>query len=116
MAFWLQTRLPVDEFTSVSMGILDYLKLLLVLAGILVLAYVGIRFVIPRMMGVHVSAAGPIQVLARYPLEPKRTLYAIKAGSDVLLIGSSESGLQLLKELDPTDFPSTVQQIDSARS
>ena len=115
MALWLQTRLPADEFTSVGSGILDYFKLLLVLCGILVLAYLTIRHLIPRIIGINTSASGPIQVLARFPLEPKKTLYAVRAGADVLLIGSSESGLQLLKQLDPADFQRAVEEIDTAK-
>jgi len=116
MALWLQTALPVEEFTSVSSGVLDYIKLLLVLCGILILAYITIRHLIPRVIGINSGVTGPIQVLARYPLEPKKTLYAIKAGEDVLLIGSSESGLQFLKALDPADFQVAIQQMDTSRS
>jgi len=115
MALWLQTRMPADEFTSVSSGVLDYIKLLLVLCGILVLAYLTIRHLIPRIIGMQTSGSGPIQVLARFPLEPKKTLYAVRAGSDVLLIGSSESGLQFLKELDPAEFESAVPPAETAR-
>ena len=104
MALWLQVVTPSQEFTSVSTSVLDYIKLLFVLCAILILAFVTIRYVIPRWFGINTSAAGPIQVLARFPLEPKRTLYVVKVAKDIVLVGSSESGLQFLKELDPADF------------
>ena len=117
MALWLQAaNTAVDDLNAMGSGVMDYLKLLLVLAGILILAFVAIKYFIPRMIGLNPSMSGPIQVLARYPLEPKRTLYAIKVGSDILLIGSSENGLHLLKDLDPVDFQAGIQQIDSART
>ena len=73
-----------------------------------------IRYVIPRWFGINTSAAGPIQVLARFPLEPKRTLYVVKVAKDIVLVGSSESGLQFLKELDPADFEAAIQQAPPA--
>ena len=115
MAFWLQTRLPAEDITAVGSGFLDYVKLLLVLCGILILAWVTLRYLLPRFLGMNSGSTGPIQVLARYSIEPKKTLYVIKAGQDVLLIGSSDNGLQLLKQMDPDDYISSIPQTDSSR-
>lgn len=112
MALWLQAAMPSEELTSLSSSALDYVKLIFVLSAILILAYVTVRHVIPRFLGMNNSPGGPIQVLARFPLEPKKTLYAVKAGADVFLIGSSESGMQFLKDLNPADFQSMVRQIN----
>jgi flagellar biogenesis protein FliO len=45
------------------------------------------------------SSGGPIQVVARYPLEPKKTLYLLRIGTQVFLIGTSESQVQFLTSL-----------------
>jgi len=116
MAFWLQTTLAPEDLTTGSASLVDYIKLLFVLGGILILAYVSIRYLMPRLMRANSGSAGPIQILARFFLEPKKTLYVVKAGSNVFLIGSSESGLQLLKDLDAADFQAQVQEIDTPRS
>jgi flagellar biogenesis protein FliO len=94
---WLQmTPSPADQLTSMNSLIVQYIQVLLVLAGVLVLAWVTLRVGLPRMLGIRSSVGGPIQVLARYPLEPKKTLYLVKTFSQVFLIATSESQVEFL--------------------
>jgi flagellar biogenesis protein FliO len=94
----------VQSLTSVSW--LDYARLMLVLGGILIVAYLGVRYWLPRMAGgLRALSSGPIQVLAQLPLEARKTLYVVKAGRSVMLLASSEAGVQLMTALDPVDFP-----------
>jgi flagellar biogenesis protein FliO len=44
---------------------------------------------------------GPIRVLARCPLEPRRSLFLIEAAGRCFLIGSGDSAMTMLAELDP---------------
>ena len=81
-----------------------YVKLLLILGGILALAYLTIRYLMPRLVGWKDLASCPIRILARFPLEPRKALYVVRAGSGVFLIGASEGGLHYLTALDPHDF------------
>ncbi len=77
----------------------EYVRLMLVLCGILALAVVAIRYWLPKFTVWNKSAAGPIEICARLPLEPRRTLYIIKAANSYLLLASSEAGVQHLTAL-----------------
>lgn len=44
-------------------------------------------------------ALGPIELLARLPLEPRRSVYVVRVVDRLLIIGSSEAGLVKLGEL-----------------
>jgi flagellar biogenesis protein FliO len=90
--------------TTLSNGFADYFRLMLVLGGILLLAFVAIRFWIPKLMPWNRPASGPMQVWAKLPLEPQRTLYIIKAGRSFLLVASSEAGVQYIMSLHAEDF------------
>lgn len=93
--------------------IVQYIEVLLALGGVLVLAYVTLRVGLPRMFGMQTSASGPIRVVARYPLEPKKTLYLVKTGTQVFLIGTSESQVQYLTAVAPEN---AVEMLESARA
>lgn len=101
---------PADQLGSGASQFLQYAEVLLVLAGILVLAYVTLRLGLPRMFGMRTPRGGPIQVLMRYPLEPKHTLYLIKAGSQVFLIGTSESQVQYLTSIAAENVAEILKQ------
>lgn len=89
----------------------DYLKILLVLGLMVAGAWAFLRYVSPRMSAMN-QAAGPIRVLARYPLEQRKTLYVVKVGDETLLIGASDNAIELLKTLPPGTFPE--QAVDPA--
>jgi flagellar protein FliO/FliZ len=66
----------------------------LVVAGLLalLLSFVARRVGAPR-------ALGPVELLARLPLEARRAVYVVRVVDRVLIIGSSEAGLTKLGEL-----------------
>jgi flagellar biogenesis protein FliO len=66
----------------------------LVVAGLLavLLSLAARRVGAPR-------ALGPVQLLARLPLEARRAVYVVRVVDRVLIIGSSEAGLTKLGEL-----------------
>jgi flagellar biogenesis protein FliO len=105
---------PADELGSVTGQVLDFFKLIALLAGVLILAYLTIRYWLPRMTGMRQLQQGPIQVVARFPLEPRKTLYIIKTGSDMFLIGTSDSDMFFLTELDPQSIQSTIAELPAA--
>jgi flagellar protein FliO/FliZ len=72
---------------------------LVVLVGVCVLAYVVVR-VARRWLGAPRGAAGVLDVIARLPLEPRRSLYIVDVAGKALLVGTSEMGLTVLSELD----------------
>jgi flagellar biogenesis protein FliO len=44
-----------------------------------------------------------LEVIARQPLEPRRSLYVVRAGTRTLLVGTSELGVTMLTELEGVD-------------
>ena len=104
-----------DPLGSPSSQLVQYLGVLLALGGVLVLAWVTLRIGLPRMFGLRASESGPIHVLARYPLEPKKTLYLVQTGSQVFLIGTSETQVQFLTAVAPENAaafqPARVEEV-----
>ena len=83
---------------------LDLLRTLLALGLVCALVFVSLRLLARRgLRGFGFGASqGPVRVLQRIPLEPRRALYLIAAGKRVLLVGSGEGGAPcLIAELDP---------------
>ncbi len=76
--------------------IFDFLKVMTVLAGVLALAWAGLRWGLPRF--VAPASSGPIQIVARQSLEPRKTLYIVRTGGRDLLLAASESGVSVLRE------------------
>lgn len=101
LACLLQAASPTEELGSVTGQALEFVRVLFILAAVVLLAYVAVRHWLPRVTGLRNLEAGPIQILARTPLEPKKALYLLKVGSEILLVGTSENQLHFLKALDP---------------
>jgi flagellar protein FliO/FliZ len=89
---------PADSYLA------DLLRTLLALAGVCALAWFGLhRFARRGYAGAGKGAAAAVRVLARVPLEARKSLYLVRAGGRVLLIGTGEAGPPaLLAELDPS--------------
>ena len=84
-----------------------YFKVILLLAGILALGYAALRLLAGRrglMPGK--SRSGYLAIVDRLPLEPRRGIYIVRAGSQYYVLASSESGIQTLGELtSPPEQP-----------
>jgi len=91
--------LSPDAFPVVNTPILEYVQVFVVLGGVLAFAYLILKFALPRFFGLRTNANGPIQTVARYPLEPRKTLYLVKTGAQVFLIGTSEGKMECLTEI-----------------
>ena len=63
------------------------------------LAWVALRWLSRR--GVGGAGMGPIRVLARAPLEPKRSVYLLEAAGRCFLVGVGDGPMSLLAEVDP---------------
>lgn len=77
-----------------SMGI-SFLSLLIVCAA----AYLMLRWVSRRTSGVP-RDSGPLRVLARQSLDPKRSVFVIEAAERCFLVGAGEGAMSLIAELD----------------
>lgn len=99
---WLQAAPTTpDPLAGINTPMIEYVEVMLVLGGVLALAYVTLRFGLPHFFGLRASANGPIQTVARYPLEPKKTLYLVKVGSQMFLVGTSEAQVEYLTAVSP---------------
>jgi flagellar biogenesis protein FliO len=85
-----------DPLGPINSQIVQYLEVLLGLVGVLILAYLTLRAGLPWMFGMRPHAKGPIEVVARHALEPRKALYLVKAGSQIFLIGTAENQIECL--------------------
>lgn len=78
----------------------------LLVTSVIVLAVVAIvAFAVVKLLGRflatgRVRGAHLLDVVARVPLEPRRSLYVVEVAGKTLLVGTSEMGLSVLSELD----------------
>jgi flagellar protein FliO/FliZ len=73
---------------------------LLVLGAVCIAAFVAVRVVGRLLATGRATGAHLMAVVARLPLEPRRSLYVIEVAGKTLLVGTSEMGLSMLSELD----------------
>jgi len=81
---------------------------LVVLGGVCVAAFLVVR-VLGRLLATGRSrGAHLLDIVARVPLEPRRSLYVVDVAGKTLLVGTSEMGLSVLSELDPREVAARV--------
>jgi len=82
---------------------------LVVLGGVCIAAFVVVRLVGRFLATGRVRGATHLlNVVARVPLEPRRSLYVVEAAGKTLLVGTSEMGLSVLTELDGNEVRARV--------
>jgi len=81
---------------------------LVVLDAVCVAAFVVVRLVGRVLSTGRTRGAHLLDVVARVPLEPRRSLYVVDVAGKTLLVGTSEMGLSVLSELDPAEVESRV--------
>ena len=94
---------------SVSSEIIEYLKVIAILAVVIVFAFLALRLWLPKLTGIR-GTAGPLNVACRLTLEPRKTLYVVRAGSDYVLLAASDSGVQFLTSLDGSRIEAALQE------
>ncbi len=71
------------------------------------LAVCGLAFVVlygARRLGIG-RANGPIQLCGQLPLDARRSIYLVKVGAQVLVVGVGEGGFTKLGEMAAADLP-----------
>ena len=81
---------------------------LVVLGGVCVAAFLVVRFVGRWVSTGRARGAHLLDVVARVPLEPRRSLYVVEVAGKTLLVGTSEMGLSVLSELDAAEVKARV--------
>ncbi|MCP3097620.1 flagellar biosynthetic protein FliO [Myxococcus sp. K15C18031901] len=78
-------------------------RTLFVLGAVVASIYLTLNVGLRRLMGLQGATPGRqtvVSVVERLTLDPKRSLFVVKAADEYLLVGGGESGLQLLSKLD----------------
>jgi flagellar biogenesis protein FliO len=83
---------------------------LIVLGVVCVAAFVLVRLVGRVLATGRVRGAHLLDVVARVPLEPRRSLYVVEVAGKTLLVGTSEMGLSVLSELDGGEVRARVSE------
>jgi flagellar biogenesis protein FliO len=96
--------------------VLMLFQTLLALAFVCGLAYALFRWVLPRLQGVTGAGAGSmVRIVDRVGLDTRKSLYVIEVAGRWLLVASSESGVQLISELDATSAEEAAETIERMR-
>jgi flagellar biogenesis protein FliO len=80
------------------------LQVCLVLAGVCLLAYLVLRFVLPRFYAAGGRVKGPLEIVQRLPLEPRKALYVVAIEGKRFLVGTSDGGAMTIVAL-PDEAP-----------
>ena len=103
-----------DPLAPMNSQLVQYFEVLLGLVGVLILAYLTLRAGLPWMFGMRNQGKGPIDVVARYALEPKKVLYLVKAGSQVFLVGTAENQIEYLTTVADDNAAEIVRSVRKA--
>jgi flagellar protein FliO/FliZ len=104
---WYETGMPGSGVETASYG--DLLATSLVVLGVVcVAAFVLVRLVGRWMVTGRTKGASLLDVVARVPLEPRRSLYVVEVAGKTLLVGTSEMGITMLSELDGSEVRARV--------
>ncbi|MDF3066232.1 MAG: hypothetical protein K0R38_1833 [Polyangiaceae bacterium] len=88
--------------TPVSQYVVQTLVTLLAVVALSVLLLSALRRVGLGKVG------GPLELVARLPLEGRRAVYLVRAGETVYVLAASESALAKLGELPRSELPQAV--------
>jgi flagellar biogenesis protein FliO len=88
--------------TPVSQYVVQTLVTLLAIVALSVVLLSALRRVGVGKLG------GPLELVARLPLEGRRTVYLVRAGETVYVLAASESALAKLGELPRSELPVAV--------
>lgn len=81
---------------------------LVVLGGVCIAVFVVVKLMSRFLSTGRVRGAHLLDVVARVPLEPRRSLYVVEVAGKTLLVGTSEMGLSVLTELDAAEVRARV--------
>jgi flagellar biogenesis protein FliO len=83
------------------------------LGVVCLVAFIALRFLAGRGLG---RATGAVKVLARCPLEPRRSVYLIETAGRCFLVGVGDGPMSLLAEVDGAKVEPAVEGERTTRS
>ena len=108
-----ELELPTSELDSkgedLNLG-WTLVRTALVLGIVVSLIYLTLNIGLRKLLGIKPpTSRGLVTLLERVPLDQKRSLFLIRAGSEVLLLGGSDASLQLITKLDASEVEKLQQ-------
>jgi len=105
---------PVEETQTLGPSVADYVR---VLAGLLIVIGLiwGISLLLKKFVTVRglAGSSNNLKVLTSLSLTPTRTLYMVRLGDRILLLGSGEGGLRTLAEItDPEEVSDLLREFE----
>lgn len=82
---------------TVSFGAM-FAKTMVALVIIIALAFLVIKFLIPKMLQIRRKSGSVIQVLDFQPLEPRKSIYVVRIEDKKIAVGVSEQSVTKLCE------------------
>jgi flagellar protein FliO/FliZ len=98
------TAPPSTDLPADPSPFLDLAVTLLAFLAVILLAWLGARWLLRRLYGPG-AGGGRVRVVERVPLEPRRTLYLVEAGEKLLLVGVTEHDIRVLGEFKRDELP-----------
>jgi flagellar protein FliO/FliZ len=88
-----------------------FIQMLLVLGGVLALAYLILAKVLPRLMRIEAPLAPRklLQVVDRLPIDQRKSILVLKMAGQYFLVGTSEGSIDLLSKLDPSEIEAALK-------
>jgi flagellar protein FliO/FliZ len=112
---WQTDEIKPEQFQSGGSLLWTFLQTIVALGFVCLLAYVLLRYVLPRV-NVASNSKSIVRVVDRVPIDQKRSLYVVEVTGRWLLLGSSETGMNLISELDAEKAQAEVAARKSAVS
>jgi len=75
-------------------------KTVFILAAVCGLAWLSLRWLLPRLYGAPPGSTRHIQVLETHRLDPHRSLLLVRVGEEVFLLAAADRGLQFLSRIE----------------
>ena len=90
--------------------IIALIKLIVMLPLVIILAYLVIRYALPRLSGTGPMKGSHLQIVDRLVLSTKSSIIVLKAADSYYLLANNDGATSLIKELD--DYPEIALEED----
>lgn len=91
-------------------------KTLVVLGIVVAIIYLTLNVGARRLLKLAPSSEALVQVVDRVPLDAKKTLFVVSAAGEYLLVGSTETGLNLISKLPTEQVQQALAKRDAQRA
>jgi len=103
----------VTEQSTLDFGVL-FFKMLGALGAVTVFAILVLKFLVPRLsFAKRYHEEKMFNVISRYQLEPKKSLYLVKVSEKYLVLGVSDSAIQTLTTLTKEEALGEAKKADA---